>query len=339
MAVKSKTGWVTIVSGVVIVLVLIIIHSMLDTQPSFLAAQKVITIGIEDNPMSSLAIIAQKEGLFKKLGINVRLVTYDSGVATLQALLNYKVDLATATNIPILVDAFKQTNFSIIATLTQAENMSKVVVRMGRGIQSPRDLIGKRIGTQANSSVDYYTYLFLKHYSIPLSDVQLLYLPAKKLVMALRSGYLDAFVMRSPYTDQAQDYMPGQISYFTIPGLFKIHFNLVVMNASLNAHRNKVRLVLKGLHDALLFEQQHIQSAQNDVIAFFGIERRDEVLQAWPQYQFMVSVPPDLITSLEKQSRWVIASGKGIASDKPNVAHLVNPGPLAAVEAGQFTHP
>jgi NitT/TauT family transport system substrate-binding protein len=336
MPTKSKSGWVAIIGGVVIVVILMILHGILEGQPS-IKRPHYLALGIQNDGMSSLAIIAKKEGLFKKLGLNVRLVPYSGGKLALQALLHYKVDMATVSNIPILINAFRDENFSIVATINEAESMSQVVVRKGRGIESPRDLIGKRIGTVLNSGGDYYAYLFLKYYSIPVSDVQLVYMPAKKLVMALRSGYIDAFVLGEPYASEAGSYMPGEISYFSIPNLYKVHLNLVVMNAGLKEHLNKIKLVILGLHQAFLFEQKNKQAAQNDVVAFLGEPRRAEILAAWPHYNFNVSLPDDLIPSLTQQSSWVISLGKGVSANMPSFKKLINSKPLEQVKAGKFT--
>jgi len=336
MSTKSKSGWIAIVSGVVIVFILIILHGVLQGQPGS-ETRGHLSIGIQNNGMSSLVIIAQKEGMFKKMGLNVKLVPYPSGKEALHALLHYKVDMATVSNIPILINAFKNENFSIIATINEAESMSQVVVRKGGGIKSPRDLIGKRIGTVSDSGVDYYTYLFLKYYSIPISDIQLIYMPAKKIVMALRSGYIDAFVLREPYTSEAIYYMPGEISYFSIPNLYNIYFNLVVMNPKIKKHLKKIKLVLFGLHQAFVFEKKHRRAAQNDVVAFFGEARRPEILADWPHYNFTVSLPAGLIPSLKQQSGWVISLGDGVSAQMPDFDKLVNPEPLNQVRAGKFT--
>jgi NitT/TauT family transport system substrate-binding protein len=326
---SAKSGWITIISGIVIVLVLIIIHSALLTQPD-LEKRKPLTIGIQNNPIDSLIIIAQGEGFFNKQGLSVKLVPYASGKLALQAMLQYRVNMAASSDIPILVAAFHKDPIKILAVLNVSPSMAQVVVRRGRGIRVPRDLMGKRIATQSDSGVDYYTYLFLKHYGMSISDVDLIYMPASKLVMALRSGYVDAFVMRSPYTEEAERYLPGQVLFLNVPDLYKVRFSLVTTKAFVQSHPVKVTRVLKALILALKFSQQHHFKAQQDVIRFFGLGRRDEVLSLWSHYLFSVDLANQLIPSLQKQADWVVKTGKGSSSNIPNFKELIDPIPLEA---------
>lgn len=136
---KTRSGWITIVSGVVIVFILLILHSQLSEQPALDLGNDV-TIGVQDNAMSSLVIIAERQGFFKKLNLNVKLKVYSSSHAALHALLYHRVNLATSTNIPIIINAFKRTDFSIIATINQAKDVSQntqlSLVMLNAGIEA-----------------------------------------------------------------------------------------------------------------------------------------------------------------------------------------------------------
>ena len=323
MAAKFRSGWITIVGGVIVVFVLMIINHQLN-KPKSTSAKPFFTIGIQDNPISSLLIIASEEKFFAAQGVNVQLLSYPSGKLALEALLGYKIDLATASDIPILVHAFRNPNFSVIATINQSASRAEVVVRKNRGIFAPKNLVGRRIATQENSGVDYYTYLFLEHYNIPVNSVQLVYMPASKLVLALRSGYVEAFVMRSPYTEEAARYLPGQIRYFRVPNLYQVRFNLVATNSEIKKNSTSIKKVLVALRLAQAFERAHPVKAQKDVIRFFGVQRRDEVLSLWPHYKFTVSLDKKLLASMRHQSRWVIRAGKGDPSMEPDLQKLVD---------------
>lgn len=338
MAVKFRSGWITIVSGVVIVLVLILINYELNGSGGR-GPQGVFTIGIQDNPASSLLIIAREEKFYAAQGVHVQLLPYPSGKLALGELLNYKIDLAMSSDIPILVSAFKNPDFSIVATLNELPSRAQVVVHKGRGITKPQDLVGKRIATQENSAVDYYTYLFLQHYNIPLDSVQLVYMPATKLVLAMRSGFIDAFVMRSPYTQEAAQYMPGQILYFNAPTPYQVHYNLVATNSEISKNSAKIINVLVALRMAAAFEKAYPVKAQQDVIRFLGTQRRDEVISQWPYYKFAVSLDDTLLTSLQQQAQWVIKTGKADAALKPDLAKLVNPKLLSIAQKIPFSLP
>lgn len=326
---SAKSGWITIISGVIVVIVLILIHSTLSSQKPPHQVD-LVTIGIQHNPMGSLVVIAESQGYFQKVGLNVKLQLFSSDYQALQALLRRRISLATASNIPILIQAFRKKPVRLIAVLNEAQSMAHVVVRRSSGIRVPRDLVGRRIAAQTDSSTDYYTYLFLRHYGIPVSDVNLVYMPSAKLIEALRSGYIDACVLRSPYLDLAEKYMPGELHFFSVADLFSARLDLAVMEHGLKSHPQTIQKVLEALMLALKYTEQHQQQAQQDAIRFFGTARRDEILRLWPHYDFSVDLANQLIPSLEQQSQWVIHSGKGLAQDKPDFKVLIDPKPLTA---------
>lgn len=328
MPLKFKTGWVSIVCGVLIVCVLITINYTY-IEPHHKATQS-FSIGIQNDISSSLIFIADAEHFFQKQGLNVTLLAYPSSKQTLQELLGFKVDLAAVTDIPILIQAFHTPNFSIIATIDQSPSRAEIVARKDRGIRNITDLAGHRLATEGNSAIDYFTYLILQHYKIPLNTVELVYMPTEKLVMALRSGYVDAIVGRHADVEEAVQYFPGRIAYFTAPNLYQVRLNLVAMNSELKLAPKTYISVLTALRMAAAFEQAHPVKAQQDVIHFLGAARREEVMKMWPYHQFGVTLDKNLVASLQQQLGWVIETGKGRESYRPDVTRLVDPLPLAS---------
>src|SRR3990167_6721231 len=92
MSLKLKSGWIKIISGIVVVLILITIHSILDRRYAN-EEKSYASIGIENNAIAAVVIVAEQEGFFKKLGLHVKFLVYPTDQLALQALLSYKIDM------------------------------------------------------------------------------------------------------------------------------------------------------------------------------------------------------------------------------------------------------
>ncbi|PHQ82268.1 MAG: hypothetical protein COB66_00595 [Coxiella sp. (in: Bacteria)] len=333
----KQSGWIVIVGGIIVVIVLIFIHSYSakDVAEERLKPTALIRVGVQDNPISAMIVIAAVHHLFHKQHIDVQLVLYPSGKRGLEAMLKGQVSITAASDVPILIHTFNHPNLSIIGTIAIGDSLARMVVRKGRGITTPRQLMGHRIVTQEYSDIDYYTYLFLQYYHIPVKSVILIYMPIVKLVQALRSGYADAAVVRSPYTQQAQRILPGQLIFFHVPHIYKQHFNLVTTKNFIKNSPHKIHQFMLAMNDASKYMQANPKQAERDVIHFFGLARRTEIIALWNNYQFKLTFDGQLVPTLKRQAAWAIKYGKVTSTTVPDFEGLIDKAPLEWAQAHQ----
>lgn len=330
----GKFAWLSIISGFMLVVVLVIIHSISPNEHQLVKSELPVTIGIQDSALSALFIVAKEQHLFAKHRVSVQFEHYPSGKNALEAMLSHKVDFAVSSNIPILYHSFFQPNMTVIATVEKSRANAAVLVRMGRGVYVPKDLSGKRIAVEQNSNDDYFTYLFLTHYGITLKDVTMVYLPTVKLVMSLNTGYVDAVVLHEPYIHQAEFILPNQVLEWQLPVNDQSYFNLVTTRSFIHLHRGRVKHILAALKEAVVFVKKHHKTAQQDVIRYLGEERRDEVLSMWPSLCFCVSLDQKLIIDMRKQLAWLMTQGSVTGRRVPSLDTFIDKSLLTEVMPG-----
>ena len=124
---------------------------------------------------------------------------YPSGKLAFQAMLRGEVDVATVADMPLMHHGFSSDGVAVVATVATVDEGAWIVARRDRGIESPADLKGKRIGTQKNSAVHFFLGMFLLANRITADDVEVVFMEATELPGALASGGIDAFSMRNPF--------------------------------------------------------------------------------------------------------------------------------------------
>jgi ABC-type nitrate/sulfonate/bicarbonate transport system substrate-binding protein len=193
----------------------------------------------------------------------------------------------------------------ILATVSTADNVNRIVARSDRGIKTPGDLSGKKIGTQRASAVHYFLNLFLDHYMVETSSIKFSFMKAEKLPEALESGNIDAFSMREPYITRAKELLGDKIIIFELPGLY-VQTELMVSNKTF-AEQNPVIIekLLKSLIRSENYAKKHRQDAIETVAAALNVDSSIYEKQ-WNELDLRIRLDQHLLTLLESQSQWAI---------------------------------
>ena len=208
-----------------------------------------VIIGTGIDAASASFVAGVKKGIFQKHGVDATFRVFQSGQEALEAVLTGQVD-ATANgpfNIPPV--AARGGKIRIIAELERSELQFGLAAKAG--IKDPKNLIGKKVGTQFNTSPDYYYRLYAQKYGLDEAKITLVNVAFPQLVPALANGDIDAFFAFEPHITRAVD---------TVPGAAIIHRSghdgvmplLVYIGASEKLYSNKPLAVafLKGMVEA-----------------------------------------------------------------------------------------
>ena len=103
-----------------------------------------ITIGESSYELSSLIYIAENQGFFAENGLNVTFQHDETGLASINRLLNDEVDIALTSEYAVVGTAFKKENISVIGSIDKFETIF-LVGRKDRGIINVSDLKVKRL--------------------------------------------------------------------------------------------------------------------------------------------------------------------------------------------------
>ena len=310
-----------IISLVVIFLVAIFWYFQLSSLPETPSILQDLKIGIKNNVISSLIIVADKQGFFKDEGLNVDIIQYQSGKLAVQALFRNEVDVAATFENVVVNNSLDRADFSIFTEVATTNKGCWITARSDRGIINPIDLVGKTIGTQKDSAVNYFLDMFLLFNNIKKDEVKIVFYDPKDLPKALQMGEIDAFSMNNPYSAEAKQLLgEDKITEFFDDKIYRQYYDLVAMNSYIIDHKEMLSAILKALIKAEAFAKNNPLDAQKQVIEFYGRDQTENIVNTWSDYDFRVKLTQAQLLDLENEYRWKTNDG----GDMPNYSDFVD---------------
>jgi ABC-type nitrate/sulfonate/bicarbonate transport system substrate-binding protein len=195
--VKGKRIVLPVVTGVIVLAVLAVLLVLKPGGPE--KAEKV-RMGLRDSPVCALVYIAQQQNRFKHHGVDLTVDNYQAGAYGINDLLAGKIDVVTASETVLALQAFKNENLRTIATISSTDN-TEIVARRDRGIAKPEDLRRKRIGIVKGNVTEFFLHAFLSFHGIHDGEIQAVDLKPAESVTAITEGQIDAAVCFPPFLD------------------------------------------------------------------------------------------------------------------------------------------
>lgn len=170
------------------------------------------TVKVAYLPLISNAplFIAKEEGYFARQGINVEFEKFQSGAATLPALINGDIAVSGGALSPGLFNAIaKDAHVRIVAdkggAVPGACSANGLVVRQdlfktGK-VRNVSDLKGRKV--MASNDQDYSIFRILALGNLKADDIEMVNLDYPSGIIALKNGAVDAGVLVEPYITQA----------------------------------------------------------------------------------------------------------------------------------------
>ena len=299
------------------------------------SARQSVSIGVPNEPLGVLVVIAQQQGFFAEAGLDVDMAkTYPSGKRALAGMLEGEVDLTISSEVPLVFRAFEQDDFRILATIGTSDNEPQIIVRRDKGIENPADLGGKKIATQKASAVHYFLHLFLSKHGI--DDAEVTYLKAEDLPPALADGTIDAFSMREPFIGRARELIGDEAQVFSEPGMYRKTMNLVALDELVEQRPAAVERVLRAIIQAETFFRENRAAAV--AIAAEQLSTDPQALGALlDEVELQVALSQALVVALEDEARWAIDNGFVAQQQVPDFEKLIAADALRAIEPAVVT--
>ena len=142
--------------------------------------------------------------------------------------------------------------------LTVAEYPYRIIARRSAGIARVTDLRGKRVGTQLESSAEFFLDAMLRAEGLTTGDVRLVPFmahtdsPVSRLPAALRANEIDAVALWEPQASRAQAAVGDDAIELYDPVVYSEKFNLCTTQARLEdaAMRTRIVALVKALIDS-----------------------------------------------------------------------------------------
>lgn len=158
-----------------------------------------VTIGYENNGADPF-MVTKALGLFKKMiPAHIQLRYFSSGPAAMGALASNSLQFMCGIGMPPYVEALaKKLPVTIIYNQERYMTGAGIVVRPRAGIHDIRDLKGKKIAIVVGSQSSFELATFLKQAGIPFSSVRQLNMSPKDMLIAWRTGGVNAAIVWNP---------------------------------------------------------------------------------------------------------------------------------------------
>ncbi|MES2585203.1 MAG: ABC transporter substrate-binding protein [Pseudomonadota bacterium] len=294
-----------------------------------------ITIGVSPSPMSVPFYVAEKQGYFRSEGVDVSLVECASGSACLKQLLESKVQLATASDLPIMFRSFEPVPFRVLATFATSQDV-KIIARTSAGIRSSQDLKGRQVAVVRGTAGQYVLELALLAAGVDPSAVSIVDLDLRRLDLAAANPRIDAFALFQPGAYQLRKLLGPEAVLLTVPRLYTFTFNLIAPSGPLAASAQDHARILRALARALDLIKADPAMAKSVVQQRLRMEAAD-VAALWPDYRFGLSLNQSLIATLESTAHWAIQDQQVKATTVPNYLDFIDVGPLKQVRPSAVT--
>jgi ABC-type nitrate/sulfonate/bicarbonate transport system substrate-binding protein len=254
----------------------------------------------------SLIIIAESKGFFAEEGINALLDQYLLGVQALEAMLAGKADLATSAVNGIVLSSFKTKGFKVITSIASTDEGYKIITRKDRGIRSPADLKGKRIGITRKGNVDHFflDFLLLKN-NLTEKDVVLVVKDIDALSSALIKGEIDAISNTITSAERIRTKLGNNTLLLGDKGLFIFATSISGTDNFINKRPETVKKVLRALSKAEQFVREHPQESSEIVSAKLQL-KPDDTAKLFSSVQLAVSLDQHFLLALDETARWMI---------------------------------
>ncbi|KQB51970.1 taurine ABC transporter substrate-binding protein [Pseudomonas endophytica] len=152
------------------------------------------------------AKVAQADGAYEKATdakINWR--KFDNGSDIIAAIASGDVQIAYLGSSPLTAAITRHVPVETFLIATQIGDAEALVARDGSGINTPQDLIGKKVAVPFVSTGHYSLLSALKHWNIDPSKVTILNLAPPAIVAAWKRGDIDATYVWDPALGAAKE--------------------------------------------------------------------------------------------------------------------------------------
>ncbi|MEW5745317.1 MAG: ABC transporter substrate-binding protein [Nitrospirota bacterium] len=299
--------------------------------------QRATTIAVVPIPHAAPLYIAYQKGYFKDEGLKVVLRTFETGKGALDAALRGHADLATVAETPIARAAVEGKSVFVIATLSDSDRATMIIARRDRGISSPADLRGKKIGVSLGTNSEFFLYIYLTLHHVAQDEITIVDLRPAEIAGALTRGEVDAVSVWLPHTAQLRNMLGSNALALHDPDIYTMTLNLAGPREFILKNPEAINRLLRALVKATRFIRESPDEARTITARCTGLSP-SVIDEAWNDFNFAVELDQSLLVSLEDQAAWLLGkksggTGRGV----PNFLDTLYPAALEKIDPSMVT--
>lgn len=265
-------------------------------------------------------VVAVREGFLERQGVDAELRVFASGQESLEATLTGESDFSGNGQYNVPFVAAQGGNVKIIAEYERSDEQFGAVA--AQGIDSPEDLVGKRVATQFGTSPDYYFRLYAEQYGLDIEDVEYVDLQFAQMIPALAAGDIDAFFAFEPLLTNATENVPGaQILHRSGQDDVMPLRVFSVVSERVYSDPDLAVAFLRGMIEAGEWTNENRDEAAALIADEFEIELEDA--QRYVGYfDYSVEFSEESLAELERVAEYV--AERGLVDQPPDLSEFVD---------------
>lgn len=300
-------------------------------------ASQELVLAVSTTPLSLPILVADSQGYFAAEEVSVRTVECIGGQRCLKLLLDGQVQLATATDLPVMFNSFERSDYAILATFVSSVRDLKLVTRKSSGITVAMHLTGKRVATVTGASAHYFLDSYLQFNDVDPKKVVVVALPPEQMARALERKEVDAVAVWEPFAYLTLKALGADGAILPSPNIYTETFNLVADKRTIAAREGDLVKVLRALERGQNFIREQPRQAQAILLQRLKLDQAF-VDWAWSDLDYRMSLDQSLVSTLRAEARWALREGHVDAGKRiPNYLDFVHPAPLRRAVPGAVT--
>ena len=300
------------------------------------AAQEV-TIAVSHSTLSLPIFVADSLKLFAEERIAVTTRECIGGHRCIKLMLDGEMPLATAAEMPVMLNSLTRSDFAIVATFVTSKRDIKLIAHKSAGIKTASDLRGKRVGTIQGTSAHYFLDGLLLFHGIDPRAVELVPLAPEQIPAALKEGQIAAAAIWEPFANRSTRALAADAVVIPSVAIYTETFNLLATRKFIAERETDVVKVLRALARAQRLIRERPQQAQA-ILRERLHEDQSFVDATWRDFDYRMSLNQPLVSTLEGEARWAVREGHARRDSQiPNFLQFVAPEPLRQVDPRAVT--
>lgn len=289
-------------------------------------------------------VIADHENLFRSHGVDATVAFNPSGRENLGRLRAGEVDFALMALTPLVLDRLADPSPGglddpvILASLVHSTRLNHVVVRTDRGIETPADLQGRRVGLRKGTNAEFVWWLFARFHGLDPDAVELVDTPVSRLPTALRTGAVDVGVIWEPWFSRLQAETGNTLRSFPGSNIYTAQWVLATNRETARDRPARCRAMLAAYRDAIALIEREPERAIRTYARRADVS--EEILRrSWEAQDFELNLEWSIVATLQQQLDWALRTGRQPVAPPVEVLSLIDSGPLRSLDSNRVGIP
>lgn len=256
--------------------------------------------------------MAQSKGFFEDQGLEVISHSNSAGKKSLQELYNGNLDIAHVAELPIVYalagsEEYKSgedINIKIFANMIHVNNIQKVIARRDSEINTPSDLVNKKIGFYKGTTSEFFLDTFLLEYNIEDSLITKVNIDVSEQGNALKEGKVDAVVSWEPHATEMLAKMGDKVHSLNTMIDHSTLWLAVTSASYIDQNPETIVAYLTAIKKAQRYIQNNPQEGQK-MLARKTNSRQQVIQNIWESITYDLSLGEHMLILLEDQYRWL----------------------------------